>query len=1086
MIRKRPTSPSPISDPQPPPRKRARAADTDSDGAAAVPRERERSEPEPNEPAAAAGPGRQGQPKRVRDGAQSQVQFAHLAPPGLTDLDRAEHGLRETILRMTEGRAWEHVKAAIGTGKYTRKRLSGSLGSTSVERRKAARALMIVADIVIEAREHSAAAEIILAYWPRIFAQKDTKISLQIERVAQDQLAEPNTDPPRGPNPLGGKPEQRWYQRILNHLGDKSDKKLMDLLLAGPRRIPISEAQRDEALAGLFPQKERSRDDEATTSSVDRHARRVANPLLSPDALRRWAARHRDSNPGRTGWSGCIIAHLGSVHGGVTDRLAYLWSRSPDQYRVREVADLMFRECDGWLIPREDKDPRPIAAPQVVRRVTVAEDARRARPAVAAYCEEQDQIGCSRAGRAIAYVLIPALIVMEGGTFIKADREKSYQNLRPEAILEATRHFLTWAEEREMMEEAAAFARAFKHAFGFPEGSELTKVSFDGKEIPVPSPAQGCALSPLLQNIVLRFDEAPSGVVRQGAHDDLAIAWTADVRPTRDLLPDTTEAGGNYNTAKSCAVGRDAEKRRSAGVEPQQEGYVESLVQSMGLAHTCAPSTTLWGACIGELEHWLDHEFVPKVHRRVAAIRMIATMSVDTAIQVAHRLHGPGNLSRHWARSTPMSKLTPAVIQRLRRLDEQWIDMLIHLAGNDHRSVDPDLRNVVEGIVFGDRTGCLAHSAAAAEVRHQAAVGTKLGLHYVQKAAARAHIDPRSWYRHLLPNADSDQISDLQAAELANKQVEREEQLKQQTIEGLSRKAACWAYDGDDREALASSRCILVDAMRPMPEDLPMPKATLKGRSALSFALCRILGLPAWAAMNPPNHQTHYVTRCAACEAPLTKSRATRGPAMEGVQKAVDAGGQHAGACRKNKLEQQMAVRHDRLVRYCAQLAQHVGVDARYHNKQLFGRSRNRPADMLDWEGSGCRAIDFTIVSGGLLAAQQAETAKIRHYSADFAQQLDTTFHVAAVATNGMVARNFEGVVRPWAKALAVKRWQPVPHLLDIWTSIGRCYAQLLTEQAATWFDTCRKMDPASLVPIRHLQMAGLFHRPPDPLIRIR
>ena len=1002
--------------------------------------------------------------------------FAHLAPPMLTELDCLEQRLKDTLCRMSESRAWEHVCAALGTGKYTRKRLSGSLGSTSVERSRAARAAMIVADVVIEAREQSAAAEVILAFWPRIFAQKDTKISRQIERFADDQLAEPPIDQRgKGPNPSLCNPNQRWFQRILNHLDDQSDRKLMGMLLAGPRATPPTEAQRDEALKGLFPQEERKRDDVDTTRCVDSHARRVTTPTLSADALRRWATKHKDSNPGRTGWSGCMIAHLGSVHVGVLDRLAFLWSRSPNQYRANKVALLMYRECDGWLIPRPGKDPRPIAAPQVVRRVTIAADVKRARTAVAAFCEEKDQIGCSGTGRTVAYVLIPALMVMDGGTFIKADREKSYQNLKPEAILSATKHFLAWAEEREMTDEAAAFARAFQNTFGFPEGSELTKVSFDGKEVPVPSPAQGCALSPFLQNIVLRFDNAPPGVVRQGAHDDLSIAWTNDVLPTRHLLPDTTEVGGRYNTDKSCAVGKDAEKRRSAIGATQNPGDSESLVQSLELAATTAPSTTLWGACVGDLDHWLDQEFIPRAQRRMAAIRLIATMSVDTAIQVAHRLHGPGNLSRHWARATPIAKLTTPIIDKLRRLDEQWVELLIHLSGNDPRDVAKDLIPVIMGIIFGNRTGCLAHSAAALEVRHQAAVGTRLALHHVQQAAERANIDPRTWYQHLLPLEDTARLGVSQIAELAHKQAEAEELRKQTALDNISRRAAWTSHDGQDREALANSRCILVDALRPMPEDMPNPRVKLKGRSALAFTLCRLLGLPAWTAMNPPNQQVHAITRCAGCEAPFTKSRATRGPAMEGVQKAVDAGGQHAGACKKNAINQQMAIRHDRLVRYCTTLAQYVGVDARFHNKQFLSRSAKRPADMMDWEGAGCRAIDFTVVAGGLLAAAKAEAAKIRHYQEDFAGEHDTTFLVAAVATNGMVGSQFNEVVRPWAKALATKRSQPAPHFLDMWTAVGRCYAQLLAEQAASWFDACRKRDPASLTPIRHARQAEMY-----------
>ena len=170
-----------------------------------------------------------------------------------------------------------------------------------------------------------------------------------------------------------------------------------------------------------------------------------------------------------------------------------------------------------------------------------------------------------------------------------------------------------------------------------------------------------------------------------------------------------------------------------------------------------------------------------------------------------------------------------------------------------------------------------------------------------------------------------------------------------------------------------------------------------------------------------------------------------------------------------------MAVRHDRLVRYCTNLAQYVGVDARFHNKQFLSKSAKRPADMMDWEGAGCRAIDFTVVAGGLLAATKAEAAKVRHYREDFANEQDTTFLVAAVATNGMVGSQFDSVVRPWAKALATKRSQPAPHLMDVWTAIGRCFAQLLAEQAATWFDTCRKLDPASLTPIRHVKQAEMY-----------
>ena len=123
--------------------------------------------------------------------------------------------------------------------------------------------------------------------------------------------------------------------------------------------------------------------------------------------------------------------------------------------------------------------PRPIAALKVVRRITTAADSARCHRAVAEFCEQRGQIGCSGEAHTIIYSLVPNIVLQLGGTTVSADRSNSFQTFHREPLIRKAGDFVTWCVQSGKAADAAAFSRMVTETLLQHENVDVTTVHFD-------------------------------------------------------------------------------------------------------------------------------------------------------------------------------------------------------------------------------------------------------------------------------------------------------------------------------------------------------------------------------------------------------------------------------------------------------------------------------------------------------------------------------------------------------------------------------------------------------------------------------
>ena len=322
---------------------------------------------------------------------------------------------------------WDLLSDALGAGP-SRRWLPGartSRGGTNGGRFLATAAVSILANAA-EAGDRSA--ELLLLYAPRLFMRKGKPIDVQLADLVDRRITK-STPPGRGNR------EADWAAAVESVLSAGWVKKLVLLIEQGPRLQSTSAPDPDD-VRRHFPQQGPSTFNEAASWQALRLTIRTRRTGFATVDLKKWSRTHATSSGGSCGWTGALFQHINKADAQVGAQLARLWARPPNEWHLSDARKLAYRSTDGWLIPKPDGiERRPIAAPQIVRKVGSAALMARARPATDRYCRTRWQFGLSGDAHCIAYSMIPLLTCATGGSVLVADRSQSFQTIKREAVL---------------------------------------------------------------------------------------------------------------------------------------------------------------------------------------------------------------------------------------------------------------------------------------------------------------------------------------------------------------------------------------------------------------------------------------------------------------------------------------------------------------------------------------------------------------------------------------------------------------------------------------------------------------------------
>lgn len=979
---------------------------------------------------------------------------------------------------------WARIATVTGpSAGYPRRHLPGNDRGPGVHSHVRLLVTQILRATIEAVRGGSAAAEVALAYFPRLFLAKGKSVYRQIEVFVGDDddtdgaetEAESATHSRRPPKPPGnsvadaererGEARARWTEAIARAVADADRKQVRRLMLRGPLDGTSRVEDVEEWTRRLFPEEPRNTTERGSwADSTGRVATRAARQLISPRDLRRWAANHKHSSGGRQGWNGQLIVSLDAVDKQVTEGLALLWSRSTDEWLDQRAANDTLRACDGWLVPQKSKPkPRPISAPQVARRVRAAVDAKRIYRDVDVFASERGQLGCAGYDRMIAYSLVPALAAATGGTTFSADRSNSFQTFRRSAILERAGEFVSWCRRTERRDTGAAFARMMDDLFVDSEHLHRTEVTFAGttSATSVSALPQGCTLSPILEALALLPGAAVpvDGVLTLAAHDDLQVTCGPMVDATCVRLPDTEAVGGEYNRLKAVAVGKDALRLKDAG-----------------LATEAANAATVWGRPVGDVPVWVDTVWLPRWRRTVSLLTEVAEASPDAAAAVAMEIGGPGLAARHWLAAVPLAFVDDGLKSRLKVADDLWVNFWIRLAGHDPRMIAEVDRRAVEGVVFGNLPHCLSQSSVVDNAAACAAEGMARALHIVHPTARRLGFDAKQWMTLMA----GEPVSSDQPAAVAFVMA-----AKKSAMQAMA-DAARTARNADSRRAepqAPGGRNLLVESLR-LPAFARTRVEPTHGRERTTYTVATLLKLSPWPALSRPDRTDHPPYACALCGAHSSANGGgSAGYGRLQASGAHELPGEHPALCTRLPMLASFHHRHDAFAGAVAAVAGHCGFTAQTFDKKIFADSSARPADIVVWDGDPRHPdgvyVDVTIVGGGSKGAERAAEAKRLKYATLMATRPEAAFVPFAVSTGGDVHQDAAELVRTWAAGLATLRARQCdPNngatVDDVWTAVAGAFATVMWRQAVVWHDTNSdrveygRHDPVAPQRVRH------------------
>ncbi len=1026
-----------------------------------------------------------------------------------------------TVIAMSESRAREWATRAVAADTRSPRywipdpvRMSGRLSR-------------LACDLASAALEGSAAAEIILSFLPRIILRRGQDIFAAIAALTADTM--PAVAPA---NPGHGPDERRlpaatttasvsaWARRVGAAAEDGRRVALGALLERGP---PLGNPDHPDPAflddKDVFPDFHAAGDEAATFTNVFKDASELAvKAAFSGRQLRRWAITHVDKCGGTFGWCGRTIraldGHVSDTGAPFSDLLAAVWSRPLHRWASKWLVDASFRALDGWLIPRADKTPRPVSAPQLPRRLWSAADARRVRSAAAAYCEQGRQYGLSGDAVQLAYSLVPALVVANGGTTVSGDRANSYQSFARPAVIEAAAGFVRWARDvRGDLAAAASAARLVSTCFldgahGLPPSTVL--FARQARTITVAGLPQGCSSSPTLQALTLagplRNDPPPRGVLRDAAHDDVQITCLGIQPPNHSIdpspaelrvtyaLPDLSTVGGEYNANKSVAVGRLADAAVAAGA-----------------ASSSKTSHSVWGRPVGSPTHWFHTSWLPRFHTRLTSIRAALRIDAGAAISAFMSLGGPGAMATHWLRATPLAATCPAfAADILTRVDDEWIALARELAGQSADAAgSTDVRPLasrpcpVRAAVFGLGNGSLGHLAAADVAQWAPYAGLALAWTHAASAADHVlHADWRVWATQLgvsnppdlqSPQTAADAFSRLATTRRAGVDLGRStlgrsaplyrahasSELDGANSRPVSRPPGISAWNPPPATSLWVSAIqagpTLIDVAPTAPQLAhDFTKVAPREASTSQVALAKVLGLPLWGPFRPGAAPPIV---CGRCYAQRPSDSAARGVTsvpprtqLTRPSKQFDDNGCHIAACPKLPLLASPTWRHDRMCDLLAAIASSVGRGGYFHNRPVIASTGLKPADYMEDPISAAmprgHMVDYTNAAGSLSDARGAEATKQRKYASLMSQLTGYSFEAFGTAEDGSIGPGAASVCKRWSQSMKCSaRTAGRGYVVDtdaaVMRTVGRAFVAVAAAQIAKYLDAAAPHYPA-------------------------
>lgn len=975
--------------------------------------------------------------------------------------------LRKFVDDLEVNDAWTLVEKALDAGP-TRRRLPGSGLRRGGEVAGRYLAIAAVASLAAAAEAGDRSAELLLLFAPRLFMRKGERIEQQIadmvEGVIRPQQLAPIT------------PERRWSAAAEAALDDGNLGKLAAIIERGPssKRTNVSE----EALRAFYPAQQKMNDEGRRWKELRARVQTPRDGFTATD-LRKWARKHPTSSGGSCGWTGALILHVCGADAMVGAQLARLWSRQPEHWHLDTAARAALRLTDGWPIPKENGGCRPIAAPQVMRRIGSAALMKRARPLTERYCRERWQFGLSGEAQTLTYSLIPLLTATAGGTVLVADRSQSFQTIGRDAVLEAVTDVIEHALPSEQG-AAAALLDACLEFYSETDTLPKSTVEFDGMagEIVIDGLPQGCSLSPTLEAIVLAWHHRKTatradGVCGMTAHDDMVVVGQLGTASSDLRIPSCQQIGGSYNTAKSVAY-----------------GALRSQLVSEGKAASEREVGTIWGRPVGRLDLWYREVWLPKFRARCERIRHLAKVDAAVAIWSAHALKGPGSMAAHALRGIPPAMLEGdrwggiGVMAVLGEADTEWVHLIMDLAGVPQAGRDAAQMQRLRMAVFGSALG---HVSAAEVAKGTAAAGLVTAFPFLM-ATANAHgLDVSKWAVLMgLPQLRAFKGVSVPADEIVRMQDELRERAK--TLE-LHRGQQS---DNSDPDPCGTSIAnwetnLWVEALgAPGPlhvtvkaacgtAGLPETRAT-----SVQFALARILHVPVWPSLAriSPTATIASATACGLCQTATSSAGASTGGGSaqspvrgQGVRAQFDDQAEHVSGCLRTGPTANNRVRHDRLVKVAAEMGLQCGFQSRVHDGPIFdigpnavGREK-RPADWFE-QGSelaqadasryfGGRCCDLTIRTGNRTALDAAVKEKEKKYEKAMEAHKHMALTIFGIGTSGVVSKGADETFARWAGCLARHR-RATAELLgcprrEVTRAFGLAYATVTALQVAAY-----------------------------------
>ena len=869
----------------------------------------------------------------------------------------------------------------------------------------------LLAEAALRAERGSIAADIVMAFAPRLFLRKRYTLNECITQVL-------NMDIPG--LPVGTAPALVRAGRALSTaVRENSTRYTLRVLdrVAGDDLSPPPPDVNTVKL--LFPDVNSVPDEEEVIRRLRDSFSEVPRTSFGEADLRRWAAQHLCTAGGYAGWTGSILLDVFGIRKHLCGHMVRLWTRPKAEWAYGTAARVLWRHCDGWLLPKPGGESsgagwRPIGAPQIPRRVAGAAATRACLPLIRRYCEERGQFGLSAEPAMLAYSYAATLHVMAGQQITTADRSKSFQTIERKAVVSALTDLVsaTSTTERGM---AAILLDAVLACWVDTADFGVSNVEFDqvGVTVEARGLPQGCSISIVLQAVVLAWWAQKHGAHCAMAHDDL---WC----PSQYNVPDCAEVGGEYNFSKAAS---------SSGRGP----------------------LVIFGRPVNHFAAFAHDVWLPKVRRRCAALEAVATTDYAAAVEAMDKLGGPCSSAVYWLKGLPPSAFDDQhegrTVERALDLAElEWLRLVAVIA--DSGEVLNRQR------VFGGSPG-LGHAPLTVTARHWAAVGLAKGFAGAVALARRLQMDVSGWTR--LVGLDIDLIRSAGGATM------------QVAYHVAALRKVQSSLDARIPAALAAEARhvnLWQAALRPpgrLP-DLAGLSCVALGRTVdratvVKVALRKVLGLPVWQAFGIRP----------ICGAPCTLCKGVRTNAGgSGVGATLDGDGLHVTACVAVQGKFGNIARHDALAKAAAELGRRVGMDSFYHDGPIFDHGtttvahrRYRPADWYcrdeskDFPMGVCHDITIRHEGGAALAA--AETAKVRHY-ADFMKDIrQMGFFPFAVSLGGGIGPAASTTLQTWSTRLAATRkgaGEPLGQPRDdVLRSFARAFAAVVVAQQLAYAD---------------------------------